>query len=118
MPRVPYRSEQASDLLRALIAEYTKEHTMKQLAAELGISYNTLFVWQQKGVPLPRAEQVREMYMVWCEKNVTDRSLVCIYNFGVNCLDEPRRCEKCGWRPEVARKRLEDFRSGIKKKAY
>lgn len=30
----------------------------------------------------------------------------CKYNEGVDCGPLHRRCEKCGWNPEVARERL------------
>ena len=31
----------------------------------------------------------------------------CIYNHGVTCFPQNRACEKCGWNPEVEKKRKE-----------
>lgn len=112
MPKVAYRSEKATEQFRKLIAVYTKEHTMQQLAELLGVSYNTVFVWQQKGVPLQRAQQIKDMFYLYCLPSTKDSQIICEYNVGVNCLEEERRCEKCGWNPEVMAKRLEKYRSG------
>lgn len=34
----------------------------------------------------------------------------CKYRKNINCPEECRRCDKCGWNPKVAARRLEKIR--------
>ena len=44
-------------------------------------------------------------YYAKAHKNVCKVELPCVFNEGVACWD--RKCESCGWNPEVAKKRME-----------
>lgn len=46
----------------------------------------------------------------WYERNYKRASregLPCVFNEGVACCE--RKCESCGWNPEVAKKRMEEL---------
>ena len=78
-------------------------------AAELGVTENALYVWRQHGVPASSAERVHRAY----RRAVAGASPnVCRYRAAVDCEDVPRRCDKCGWNPEVEEQRIKEWRDG------
>lgn len=83
-----------------------------EIAKQLMIDPNTVTNWRNKGVPEKRAAEVMELYHL----GATTVS-ACTYNSGVDCLDAGRDefCARCGWNPEVARKRREKRLKGDKK---
>ena len=34
----------------------------------------------------------------------------CCFNKGVECDKNERKCDKCGWNPDVKKKRVEDWK--------
>ena len=46
-------------------------------------------------------------YYAKAHKRVRKVELPCVFNDGVSCCE--RKCESCGWNPEVAKKRTEEL---------
>ena len=107
------RDVEATAELRFVMTIGEPGKTMKDLAATLGVSENTLYVWQQKGAPEAAREGIHELYE---RIRLRTASSVCIYNDYVECSDDPKICKQCGWKPEVAAKRSEDWRAGVRRK--
>lgn len=83
-----------------------------RVARGLHIGQSRFYEWKDIGVPVTRAEDVHELFRIYASMG---DPRTCRYNSGVECSEEGKACEACGWNPEEAKKRTKAFHEKLRK---
>lgn len=83
-----------------------------RVARGLHIGQSRFYEWKDIGVPVARAEEVHELFRIYM---ATPEPRTCRHNSWVECSEEGKACETCGWNPEVAKKRTKAFHEKLRK---
>ena len=86
---------------KLVLATILEMMTRQALADTIGVHINTIDYWIKNGVPEARIPKLRAVL----SKLGKTVELSCPYNRHIDCYDLPKKCETCGWNPEVAQKR-------------
>ena len=83
-----------------------------RVARGLHIGQSRFYEWKDLGVPITRAEEVHELFRAYMS---TPEPRTCRFNSWVECSEEGKTCETCGWNPEVAKKRIKTYHEKLRK---
>lgn len=84
-----------------------------RVARGLHIGQSRFYEWKDIGVPVTRAEEVHEFFRIYTSMG---DPRTCRFNSWVECGEEGKACDTCGWNPEVAKKRKEKAKCEFMKK--